>query len=153
MAVVTKYGTAARDPASLTGQDAIHAGGRVRDMTSQVAVANGDSANSVLRFGQIPSDAIIKFDSNVDCTAVTGAAMHLGFENAPQALLSGQTIAAAAVLPLSAGAVTSANRIKRAWELAGLASNPGGMLWVIGTLSAGATAGGSVTLNLRFVTN
>jgi hypothetical protein len=47
------------------------------------------------------------------------------------------------------GIATPANAIKRAWELAGLTSNPGGNLEVYGTANANASAAGVANLFLR----
>jgi hypothetical protein len=70
-------------------------------------------------------------------------------------IVNGQTLAAATSVTLAAatgsGIATPANQIKkRAWELAGLTSNPGGNLEVYGTANAAATASGVANLFLKY---
>lgn len=64
--------------------------------------------------------------------------------NVPAALLAANTIAAAADIPLP----TAATSALRAWELAGLATDPGGQFDVYG-VTGGATLNGSSDILLE----
>lgn len=162
MAVVSKYGTGSRDPASLTAIEGIYACAIPRGLISQIAVTNGDSIASIYRFGEIPADAIIDPSSLLWTAALTGVSdfdIGLRYPNGGAVILAdcivnGQTLASATSVTLAAatgsGIATPANQLKRAWELAGLAKNPGGNLEVYGTANAAATASGVANLFLRY---
>lgn len=152
MPVVTKYSNAARDPATAKTPKGMDTEGTVKSLFAQLAVANGDSANSVFYFGKLPSNARILPDSHLHTTAITGAAINIGFAvNAlPAALSAAQSLAAAGSFALIP-AVTVANQVKKVWQLAGYTSDPGTMIDIIGTLTAGATAAGTFNINLRYV--
>jgi hypothetical protein len=164
MAVVAKYGTGARDPASVTNKaiDAIFAQAKVRCLVSQIAVANGDSAASVYSFGDIPSDTILDPSSLFWFAGLTGVVdfdIGLRYPNGGAVILAdcivnGHDIHAAGSTTLAAatgsGVATAANQLKRAWELAGLAKDPGGNLTVYGTANAASTAAGVANLILRY---
>lgn len=153
MGVVTKYGTAAKDPSSLVNVDAIYVQGTPRAIVSKIDIANGDSSTSVFYVGKIPSNAIIDFASYFDHEAVTGVSdFDVGFINDPDALIDGADISSAGQKVFGTVAtVATANRHKRAWELAALSSDPGGMLDIIATLKANASAAKSVLFMIRYV--
>jgi hypothetical protein len=69
-------------------------------------------------------------------------------------IVNGQTLASAATVTLAAatgsGVATPANQAKRVWQLAGLASNPGGNLALWLTINAAATADGAVRSNISY---
>ena len=48
------------------------------------------------------------------------------------------------------GTITRALAHKRVWELAGLASDPGGELAIVATLKAAATAAGVINFRIRY---
>lgn len=162
MAVVAKYGTGSRDPASLLAINGIFAAAEVRVLVSQIAVTNGDSIASTYRFGEIPADCIIDPNSmlwTAALTSVTDFDIGLRYPNGGAVILAdcivnGQTLASATSVSLAAatgsGIAAPANQCKRAWELAGLSSNPGGNLEVYGTANAAATASGVANLFLRY---
>lgn len=152
MAVVTKYGTGARDPASLAAIDGIYAQAERRTINSLISIANGDSIASVLHIGEVPSDCIIDPNSTFRFTAITGLTdLDIGFENDTDALVDGDDVATAGTQTLAGhGTLTTANSNKRAWELANLSSNPGGNLKVLATMNAAATAAGTLKVELSY---
>jgi hypothetical protein len=150
MGVVTKYGTGSKDPTALNPIEAVFAEGVLRQINSKAAIANGDSSTSVIYFGKIPSSAILDPKSQVYAEAITGlTSFSLGFVGAPAALMSAVDIHAGGNFSAVA-AVGAANYNKRAWQLAGLASDPGGLLDIIGTLGADAGAAGSITTAIAY---
>lgn len=150
MAVVTKYGSAYKDPAAIRPVDAVFAEGVSRQVTSKASIANGDSATSIAYMGKVPSNAILSPVGNLYAPAIAGlTSVSLGFAGAAGALMNAVNIAAGGAFP-AMSAVAVANYTKRAWELAGLTSDPGGMLDVILTLGTAATAAGDVVLALPY---
>lgn len=159
MAVVTKYGTAARDPAALIGIDAIYAQAEKRAVVSTISIANGDSINSTYRVGQFPSNAIIDPKSVYYYSAITGVS-DIDFGFAYQAdgalididnLVDGDDVTVAGSQTLFGhGTLTAANSQKRVWELAGLTSDPGGKIDLLATLKAAATAAGTIQFFIEY---
>ncbi|WP_407155178.1 hypothetical protein [Bradyrhizobium sp. STM 3557] len=150
MAVVTGYGTGYKDPAALNPVSAVFAEGTEKSINSQISIANGDSATSVYYVGKVPSNALISPRSNVFVPATAGLTDYsLGFTGAPKALMSSVDVHLGGTFSaVSAVAVT--NYIQRAWQLAGLASDPGGMLDVFVTLGAAAGAAALVHNEIIF---
>lgn len=150
MAVVTKYGNAYKDPAAVRPVDAVFAEGVARKITSKASIANGDSIASIAYMGKVPSNALLSPAGNLYAPAIAGlTSVSLGFPGAASALMNAVNISAGGAFPaMSAVAVT--NYTKRAWELAGLSADPGGMLDVILTLGAAAGAAGDVVLALPY---
>ncbi len=158
MAVVTKYGTGYRDPASLKAIDGIQRAAELRQIKSRATITNGDSIASKYFLGSVPSNAKINPGATLYFGAVTGVATaDLGFANPnggamilQTALFTGQSLAAGGSTALSAatgsGIATPANMDKAAWQLAGLAADPGGELDVVLTITAAATATADVFL-------
>lgn len=154
MGIVTKYGTAYKDPAALKAVDAIQAEARLLCFSSVVAVANGDSATSQLFFGRVPSNAIILPTSQLNYSAITGlTSLDIGFVGAVSALLAAKDVTAAGKVVLDAGGGAGMAIAKlglRAWQMANLSSDPGGMLDVFGTMNQAATAAGTLVLSLLY---
>lgn len=162
MGVVTKYGTGARDPASLKAIDAISAAAEMRKIRSLVAITNGDSIASKYMIGEVPSDAVIEANSLIVTDAITSASdcdVGLAYPNGgamivADCIVNGQTFASATSVTLAAatgsGVATAANMNKKAWELAGLSSNPGGNLALWLTINAAAGATGSVLFKITY---
>jgi hypothetical protein len=151
MAVVTKYGNGYKDPAALKPVAAVFAEGIDRTFCSKISVANGDSQNSLLYFGKVPSNALLSPGSNVYAAAITGlSSFSLGFAAAPAALMSAVNISAGGTFP-ALSAVSLSNYVQPAWQLAGLSADPGGMLDIFGTLGANAGAAGDIVLRMTFV--
>ncbi|MCD0419482.1 hypothetical protein LOC51_19885 [Rubrivivax sp. JA1024] len=162
MAVVTKYATGARDPSSLKAVDGIFAAAEVRAINSKVSIASGDSAASKVLLGELPADAILDPSSTIYFGAITGASdndIGVAYGNGgamivADCIVNGHTFASAGSTTLAAatgsGVATPANQVKRIWELAGLASNPGGNLALWLTLNAAATAAADINANIRY---
>lgn len=163
MAVVTKYGTGARDPSSLKAIDGINAAAEVRKIRSLFAITNGDSIASKYMIGEAPADSIIDASSSIiTCDAITSASdcdIGLAYPNGgamivADCIVNGQTLASATAVSLAAatgsGVATAANKAKRLWELAGLSANPGGNLAIWLTINAAATATGNVHCKIEY---
>jgi hypothetical protein len=153
MAVVTKSATTLPDlmAANPSAPPVTIEHGRVRRSMHAVAVANGDSAASTLELARIPSHAVILPMTTLHHSAVTGATDNdLGFDNDPDALIDGATIASAGTKP-GMSAVALADKAKRAWELAGLTADPKEKLPIKLTLNSAATADGLVALELFYI--
>lgn len=162
MAVVTKYGTGARDPASLQAVDGIKAAAEYRKVNSLITVANGDSIASKYMIGEFPADAILDPLSEITCTAITSMSdndIGLAYPNGgamidADCIVDGQTLASATSVTLAAatgsGIATAPNKAKRLWELAGLTANPGGNLAMWLTANAAAGANGTVNCNIGY---
>lgn len=138
------------------------AGGKLYEAVGTVAVASGDSIASKLKFCRIPSSARVSTIS-VYCTAVTSAAMDVGIYDttANGAAVRDASVFASAVS--IATAITTGTEIqnesgtttideieKELWEVLGLTSDPQVMFDVVGTLTAAATAAGSVSLKVQY---
>lgn len=137
--------------------------GRVKESLGVVAVANGDSAASVLRFFSVHSSWRLS-ELLVSCTAITGAAADIGLYDLPTVnagavvdadlFASAQSLAAAldctSVLREST-TVTVAKLEQPIWQLLGLTQDPGKYYDVAATLTADATAAGDAALIGRFI--
>lgn len=162
MAVVTKYGTGARDPASNLAIEGIRAAAVPRVINSLLSITNGDSIASKFMIGEVPADAILNPGGTLVCDAITGATdcdVGLAYPNGGPMILAdcivnGQTLASATTVTLAAatgsGVATATNMAKRLWELAGLSANPGGNLALWLTLNAAATATGKILARLPY---
>lgn len=158
MAVVTKYGTGYKDPNSQRLVEAIFAEATVKAINSEIKISNGDSAGSKYIVGRLPSDAIIDPFSTYQHTALTGVVdLDIGFAggviaaDAADNLVDGDDVALAGSQTFAGhGTLTTENSNKRVWELAGLVANPGGMIDLVATINAAATADGSINFIVRF---
>ncbi|MBN9000358.1 MAG: hypothetical protein J0H54_13515, partial [Rhizobiales bacterium] len=140
MAVVTKYGNGYPAPGALVAVDALDAEASVKCIYSKISIANGDSANSKLYLGRVPSNARILPSSTLYHEGVTSVNdFDVGFDNDADALVDGADISTAGTKSL-VSAIATGNLGKRAWEMAGLASDPGGRLDVFATMKVAATA-------------
>jgi hypothetical protein len=152
MAVVTKYGSGNQNPAS-NPQDLLpgaEINGKLTQLVSTVEIANGDSANSVLKFGKVHSSVRINRDSKIDHDAITGVNdFDLGVAGNIDKLVNGADITAAGNKS-AVSAVNIDSLHKPLWEILGLASDPDTEQEIIGTLKANATAAGTVTLTLVY---
>lgn len=144
--VVTAYGTGYKNPTSLQAVNAVYAESQPKRINSQITITNGDSIASTYFVGRVPSNAIIDPRSLIVYAAITSVtSMHLGFAASTAALVSAKDISSAGNgTLLSIGTLTTANMNKRAWELAGLTTDPGGFLDIIATINVAATATGVV---------
>ncbi len=145
--------------ATFAAVSAKRAAATVKTLCSQVMFTAGDPVG-VYHLGQIPSKAIIDPRSVALVAAIAGlTSVSVGISGAggqavapgvPNCLVSATTWAAGGSLSLT-GAITAANGQKEAWQLAGLASDPGGVLEVYLTTGAGPTATGVATTFLSYL--
>lgn len=150
MAVVTKYGSGARDPAAVLQTDATYAEAKVFHVNSKIDITNGDSIASKFFVGRVPTNAILSPLSRMDYEAVAGVTtMDVGFAGAVAALVAAKDVSSAGNAS-AVSAVAVANLNKRVWELAGLAADPGGMLDIFATLNAAATATKSIVFSFLY---
>lgn len=169
MAVVNTKSTAVTnaDSSTFTLSSKKIASGKLRESAGVVAVANGDSIGSVLRFARVHSSWRVT-DVLLGCTAVTSAAGDIGLYDIAAAggavvdadfFASAVSIATAIttytqqVMESAADPALVANVEKSLWELLGLSADPGKFYDVAMTLTAAATAAGYVALKVRTVQN
>lgn len=138
---------------------------RVYGDVGLVAVANGDSIASTLRFFRVPSSAGVR-QILKRSTAITSAAMDIGlYQTAANGgavvdvdfFASAVSIATADLVgtdvTFEAGAGPSylvTDVEKPIWQVLGLAADPKVDYDVVGTLTAAATAAGSVALHIDY---
>lgn len=134
--------------------------GGMRSDVGVAPVANGDSIASVIRLVRVQSNARIT-GAHLFCTAITGAAGDVGlYRTAADGgavvdadfFTAAQTLATAAVtINVTGGNVLApVNREKRLWEALGLAADPVTYYDVAVTLTAAATAAGTVGIELNW---
>jgi len=139
----------------------------VRAINDQVAVANGDSAGSVYRFGKIRSSDFTDRVRLISADIGTTTAGDIGLYDLLTASNGGAVVDAdyfASAVSLSGGAIDSdityesgaaggiyTNGNKRVWEALGLTSDPGKEYDVALTLTGAADAAGTVRLQLYVV--
>lgn len=169
MAVVNKLSAALaqRDgiPSQLNSNSAPTklATGRVKESIGVIAVANADSAASVLRFFTIHSSWRVS-SVVLACTAITGAAADIGLYDLPTrnagAVVDADFFGSAVDLATAqevtnvlreSGLITVDKLEWPVWRLLGLAADPGVYYDVAATLTAAATAAGSVALKGHFI--
>lgn len=159
MGVVTRYTNGYPQQAAGTGYNTIspkESKAGVQCMSFNIAATNGDSIASVYKLGRLPSNAIVLPTSTLYCPAIAGlTSVSIGLDN-----LIGTKVAAALIsaVDIHAGGsfslvsnVTTANYLQRAWQLLGLASDPGARFDVYASLGAAATASGALTGFLFYI--
>lgn len=135
--------------------------GGVRSTVGIGAVTNTASIASIVRLVRIQSNARITLAS-LFCTAITSAAGDVGlYRTADDGgavvdadfFIAAQTLAAASpgLNVIGGNLLSPANREKRLWEALGLAADPGIYYDVAVTLTAAATAAGTMGLELQWV--
>lgn len=168
MAVVNKKASAvtnaeARTPQTYNSKKVVN--GILKESVGTIAVANGDSIGSTLRFGRVHSSWRVS-QLLLGCTAITGAAADIGLYDTTKNgaavvdvdfFASAQSLAAALantdVTREAAGAGQGdVSKIEKAiWEVLGLTADPGKEYDVVATLTAAATADGNASLAIRYV--
>ncbi len=161
--------------ASITSSDAGQAvkktlnGGILKESVGTLEVANGDSIASTLRLCRIASNDRIS-RVLLSCDAITSAAADVGIYDIASVnsgavvdadfFASAQSIASALVHQdvtheadaADAGAGYGlADVEKPLWQALGLTSDPGKLYDVVATLTAAATAAGTVSLKVQYV--
>lgn len=168
MAVVNTKSTVItnRDSSPVKNSPTYLTGGALREAVGTVEVANGDGIGSTLRMFEVKSNWRMT-DLLLLCDAVTSAAGDIGlYRTAADGgavvdvdfFASAVSLATAIVNPsqvlyeAAAGPANVANVEKQIWEMLGLSSDPGYAYDVVITLTAAATAAGTVSLKGRYVT-
>lgn len=153
-----RYGSTAYDPATfpIPQLDPVNAQGHPRMLESWRNLPIGAAPGDQLVFGQIPSSARIMRGSTLyfgALTTVTSFDLGLYVENGPMTIGAGAAACLISALDVhlagksTCDAILPAQGGKYAWELAGLASDPGSFLLVVGVIHA---AGGTATAAADF---
>ena len=167
MAVVTPKGTIITNAeAGVLTNGAVYRG-VLRDQAENIEVANGDSIASIYRLLRVPSNAVMS-RLLLSCDAITSAAADIGVYRTTadggavvdvDFFASAQSIAAALVNtditheadPTDAGVGFGlADTRKMLWEALGFTSDPRCELDIAATLTAAATAAGTLGLRAQF---
>ena len=149
-----------RDATPRTINPVVNDGARMRTKVATVEVTNGDSIGSTFRFFSIPSNARVQ-SLKVFCDAITSGATDIGLYQTTQyggavvdanAYASAQTIATANVLGIeTAFEARNIDKVaNRVWQDAGLTADPTREYDIVGTLTAAATATGTLTLMMQY---
>jgi hypothetical protein len=137
-------------------------GGRIRSICCTVEVGNGDSIGSTYRLARIRSNQRIQAIW-LYCDAITSAAANIGISDtsanggaavAASAYTAAQSLATAITkLPVNAafGTRDIANVANRVWQDAGAAADTKKEYDLVATLSAAATAAGTLTAVIEYV--
>ncbi len=161
MAVVTISGSLTidvltRDDGSNHQAPAALSKATVKACRDKTIVTNGDSINSLVKIALIPATSVISPLSNFYHDALTSLTdFDIGVYDKNfvlkdiDCLADGLDISSAGTKSILA-AVAIENRTKPLWELAGYTSNPGGDLWIVGTLKAASGATGDVAWELLY---
>ncbi|MHB8825152.1 MAG: hypothetical protein ACYC5T_10010 [Thiobacillus sp.] len=138
------------------------ADGRVRYKVGVAAVDAAASIGSTYRLARIKSNDLVS-SLLLDCTAITAAAADIGlYKTAANGgavadadlFASAQSLAAALAatnVTRESGVITVANMQKPVWELLGLAADPQIEYDIVATLTAAATAAGTLALSATVV--
>lgn len=134
--------------------------GHVLGLGGLQAVLNGDSATTTIDCGRVPSNARILRKSDILADAIAGnTALKVGLGRRiggvltvddDDCLLAANDIHAGGVVNLTG--ISAAKFGQTAWQLAGLADDPGGEMHVVVTLGADLTAGGNIAWDILFKT-
>lgn len=135
--------------------------GKVRASVGVVEVANGDSIGSTLRFVRVHS-SWRPSSIRLFCDAVTSAAADLGLYDINSAGGGAIDVDCFATAQSLATAITTGTEVmyealnidqseKMYWEIAGLTSDPSKHMDIVFTLTAAATAAGTVVLKVLSV--
>lgn len=156
MAVVTKYGKGYPNSALLYRANVQWSDPKLHKLLASIAVANGDSANSKLYFGKVPTGAFILPSSIVYHTGITSLTdldIGLAYKTTddPDILADGLDVSSAGTKSLIAS-VGTADLGKPVYELLGLANDPGGMADLYATLKAAAGAAGTIFVEADYAT-
>lgn len=135
---------------------------RLYDQADTVEVTNGDSIGSKFILGSVPSSASMR-ELVLLCDAITSAAADFGLYRttadggaAVDADLFGSAVSLATAITTGtnvlheSGFVDIANLAKPLWQILGLTSDPQLMYDVVATLTAAATASGTLTARISY---
>lgn len=135
---------------------------RLYDQTDTVEVTNGDSIGSKYILGSVPSSASMR-ELIVLCDAITSAAADFGLYRTTadggavvDADFFGSAVSIATAITTGtnvlheSGVLDIANLAKPLWQILGLTSDPQLMYDVVATLTAAATASGTLTARISY---
>lgn len=135
---------------------------RLYDQADTVEVTNGDSIGSKFILGSVPSSASMR-ELTVLCDAITAAAADVGLYRTTQdggavvdADLFGSAVSLATAITTGtnilheSGVLDIANLAKPLWQVLGLSTDPQVMYDVVATLTAAATATGTLTARITY---
>lgn len=135
---------------------------RLYDQADTVEVTNGDSIGSKFILGSVPSSASMR-ELLILCDAITAAAADFGLYRTTQdggaavdADLFGSAVSLATAITTGtnilheSGVHDIANLAKPLWHVLGLSSDPQVMYDVVATLTAAATASGTLTARISY---
>ena len=135
---------------------------RLYDQADTVEVTNGDSIGSKFILGSVPSSASMR-ELVVLCDAITSAAADFGLYRTTadggavvdvDLFASAQSIATAITTGTNvlheSGNLDVANLAKPLWQILGLTSDPQLMYDVVATLTAAATASGTLSARISY---
>lgn len=137
--------------------------GRLKEAIGVIALANGDSIGSTLRFCQVPSNARLS-ELLVSCPDIgSTTTMDLGIYETTEnggAVVDADRFAAALSLKDGAlvksealyesGVLTLADAEKPLWQMLGLSADPCKYYDIVGTLTGAADAAGTVVVQARY---
>lgn len=162
--MTNRFASSAQDPSVLPANPlpAQHTYAERRSLQSNVQVPIGEAPGDTDIFGRIPTNVEIEPGSKLWNGAITGITSYdLGLyaeltpfvpdttKGSAACLVAAKDIHTASSQDFSA-LITPDKAAKKAWEIAGLASDPGGFLVVVGTVhSAGGTASAAQWLDLH----
>lgn len=163
MAVVTvKSGVITNRDASPPIANASNvSGGTVKRIVGTVEVTNGDSIASKFLLAQVPSNAVIN-SIRIFCDAITSAAGDIGIY---QTTANGSAVVLATAYATAFSIATAitlgtevafeardvANIAKTVWQDAGLTADPQRLYDIVLTLTAAATASGTLSFAIEYV--
>lgn len=135
---------------------------RLYDQADTVEVTNGDSIGSKFILGSVPSSASMR-ELVVLCDAIAAAAADVGLYRTTQdggavvdADLFGSAVSLATAITTGtnilheSGVLDIANLAKPLWQILGLSTDPQVMYDVVATLTAAATATGTLTARITY---
>lgn len=135
---------------------------RLYDQADTVEVTNGDSIGSKFVLGSVPSSASMR-ELVILCDAITAATADFGLYRTTQdggavvdADLFGSAVSLATAITTGtnilheSGVHDIANLAKPLWQVLGLATDPQVMYDVVATLTAAATATGTLTARISY---
>lgn len=132
---------------------------KIRSFVGLIAITNSDSTGSVLRFGQVPSNArisqLLLYSPDIGTTTAADFGLYQTTANGGAVVdadffASGVSLSSGA---LNASDITHESGVfglddaeKMLWQALGLSSDPGIMYDIAATLTGDADAGGNVVL-------
>lgn len=157
MTVFTRYGNAVKDPASLLAARGQDAEGSTKQAYSKINVVS-DSSGSIYLLARIPSNARLDPNGSLKTSALTGlTSLSVGWgQNG--AIVNSKTAALISAADIHlAGSVAIMKDVAvghlgdQAWVQAGFATDPGGMLDIIGTTGADCSTTGTIEAFIPFI--